>query len=89
MFLTRTPVDVLKEALKSNQLLSLYQGLGAKTLQSFISQFIYFYSYSYIKNIYLLKSKRRKMGTGANLLVAAAAGACTAVITQVAICIFF
>ncbi|KAI5076479.1 hypothetical protein GOP47_0009052 [Adiantum capillus-veneris] len=78
----RSPVDVFKEALKSRQLLSLYQGLGTKNLQSFVSQFIYFYSYSYIKNVYLKRSRRERMGTGANLIVAAAAGACTAIITQ-------
>ncbi|KAH7421626.1 hypothetical protein KP509_13G068000 [Ceratopteris richardii] len=77
-----SPLDVFKEALQSRQLLSLYQGLGTKNIQSFVSQFIYFYSYGYIKNLYLKRSKKEKMGTGANLIVAAAAGACTAIATQ-------
>lgn len=77
-----SPLDVFKEALQSRQLLSLYQGLGTKNIQSFVSQFIYFYSYSYIKNVYLRRSRKEKMGTGANLIVAAAAGACTAIMTQ-------
>eukprot|EP00250_Pteridium_aquilinum_P024454 c290_g1_i1 orf=234-1226(+) len=78
----RSPLDVFKEALQSGQLTSLYQGLGTKNLQSFVSQFIYFYSYSYIRTAYLKRSRKEKMGTGANLIVAAAAGACTAIITQ-------
>ncbi|MCO5611695.1 hypothetical protein L7F22_065953 [Adiantum nelumboides] len=78
----RSPLDVFKEAFQSRQLLSLYQGLGTKNLQSFVSQFIYFFSYGYIKNVYLRRTQKKKMGTGANLIVAAAAGACTAIITQ-------
>lgn len=78
----RSTLDVLWEAKAAGKLLSLYQGLGAKNLQSFVSQFIYFYSYSYIKNLYLSSSKKKRMGTGANIIVAAAAGACTVVITQ-------
>lgn len=74
--------DVLWEAVSNRQIHSLYQGLGTKNLQSFISQFIYFYSYSYFKRFYLKQSKNNYMGTQANLAVAAAAGACTAVITQ-------
>eukprot|EP00252_Welwitschia_mirabilis_P023892 TRINITY_DN6881_c0_g1_i2.p1 TRINITY_DN6881_c0_g1~~TRINITY_DN6881_c0_g1_i2.p1 ORF type:complete len:313 (+),score=41.22 TRINITY_DN6881_c0_g1_i2:417-1355(+) len=74
--------DVLQEALSKRQILSLYQGLSTKNLQSVISQFIYFYSYSYFKRFYLKRSKNKKMGTTANLVVAAAAGACTAVVTQ-------
>lgn len=78
----RSSLDVLREAISSRQLISLYQGLGTKNLQSFASQFVYFYSYSYIKNLYLRRSERKRMGTGANLIVAAAAGACTVVLTQ-------
>uniref|UniRef100_A0A0D6R604 Peroxisomal adenine nucleotide carrier 1 n=1 Tax=Araucaria cunninghamii TaxID=56994 RepID=A0A0D6R604_ARACU len=74
--------DVLWEAVSTGQIRSLYQGLGTKNLQSVISQFIYFYSYSYFKRFYLKQSKNKYMGTKANLVVAAAAGACTAVITQ-------
>nr|ABK27119.1 unknown [Picea sitchensis] len=74
--------DVLREAISTRQIGSLYQGLGTKNLQSFISQFIYFYSYSYFKRFYLKRSRNKYMGTKANLVVAAAAGACTAVITQ-------
>eukprot|EP00250_Pteridium_aquilinum_P012458 c20738_g1_i1 orf=216-1205(-) len=78
----RSTFDVLREAKSSGQLLALYQGIGTKNFQSFVSQFIYFYSYSFIKNLYLRHSDRKRMGTGANLIVAAAAGACTVVITQ-------
>ncbi|CAL1407321.1 unnamed protein product [Linum trigynum] len=74
--------DVLWEAISNGQFLSLYQGLGTKNLQSFISQFVYFYGYSYFKRWYLEKSGSKKIGTKANLLVAAAAGACTAIATQ-------
>ncbi|CAI0551446.1 unnamed protein product [Linum tenue] len=74
--------DVLWETISNGQFLSLYQGLGTKNLQSFISQFVYFYGYSYFKRLYLEKSGSKKIGTKANLLVAAAAGACTAIATQ-------
>lgn len=76
-------MDVLREAIKSGQIRSLYQGIGTKNLQSVVSQFIYFYSYSFFKQWYLARAKVLKMGTGTNLLVAAAAGACTVVLTQV------
>lgn len=72
--------DVFWEAISKRQFLSLYQGLGTKNLQSFISQFVYFYSYSYFKRLYLLKSGAKSVGTKANLVVAAAAGACTTII---------
>jgi hypothetical protein len=74
--------DVLFEALSSGKVVSLYQGLGTKNLQSFISQFIYFYGYSYFKRLYLEKTGYRSIGTKANLIIAAAAGACTAILTQ-------
>lgn len=74
--------DVLWEAISSGQVLSLYQGLGTKNLQSFISQFVYFYGYSYFKRLYLKSSGNKSIGTKANLIIAATAGACTAVITQ-------
>ncbi|XP_074573493.1 peroxisomal adenine nucleotide carrier 1-like [Curcuma longa] len=74
--------DVLWEAISKRQYMSLYQGLGTKNLQSFVSQFVYFYSYSYLKRFYLKKSGARSVGTTANLVVAAAAGVCTVVITQ-------
>ncbi|KAG8370138.1 hypothetical protein BUALT_Bualt14G0086200 [Buddleja alternifolia] len=74
--------DVLWEAISNNQVLSLYQGLGTKNLQSFISQFVYFYGYSFFKRLYLRESKSKSIGTTANLIIAAAAGACTAVVTQ-------
>ncbi|CAA6654153.1 unnamed protein product [Spirodela intermedia] len=74
--------DVLWEAVSSRQILSLYQGIGTKNLQSFISQFVYFYGYSYFKRLYLEKSGFKSIGTKANLVVAAAAGACTAIVTQ-------
>ncbi|KAL6497799.1 NAD(+) salvage pathway protein [Orobanche hederae] len=74
--------DVLWEAISKGQVLSLYQGLGTKNLQSFISQFIYFYGYSFFKRLYLRQSKSKSIGTAANLVIAAAAGACTAITTQ-------
>ncbi|KAK6130357.1 hypothetical protein DH2020_035914 [Rehmannia glutinosa] len=74
--------DVLWEAIAKRQVLSLYQGLGTKNLQSFISQFIYFYGYSFFKRLYLRQSGSKSIGTAANLLIAAAAGACTAITTR-------
>lgn len=74
--------DVLLEAISTGQVISLYQGLGTKNLQSFISQFVYFYSYSYLKRLYIVKRGTKSIGTSANLVIAAAAGACTAVVTQ-------
>ncbi|KAL9240798.1 hypothetical protein vseg_014976 [Gypsophila vaccaria] len=74
--------DVLWEAIRKGQILSLYQGLGTKNLQSVIQQFIYFYGYSFFKRLYLKKSNSKSMGTKANLIVAAAAGACTVLVTQ-------
>uniref|UniRef100_A0A6N2LXJ6 Yip1 domain-containing protein n=1 Tax=Salix viminalis TaxID=40686 RepID=A0A6N2LXJ6_SALVM len=69
--------DVLWEAISTRQVLSLYQGLGTKK-----SAFIYFYGYSYFKRLYLEKSGSKKIGTNANLIIAAAAGVCTSFITQ-------
>uniref|UniRef100_A0A7C9EUR3 Uncharacterized protein n=1 Tax=Opuntia streptacantha TaxID=393608 RepID=A0A7C9EUR3_OPUST len=74
--------DVLFEAIRNRQVLSLYQGLGTKNLQSVIQQFVYFYGYSFFKRLYLKKTGSKSMGTKANLIAAAAAGACTAVLTQ-------
>ncbi|KAL0928585.1 hypothetical protein M5K25_000483 [Dendrobium thyrsiflorum] len=74
--------DVLFEAISKGQILSLYQGLGTKNLQSVIAQFVYFYGYSYFKRLYLVKSGFKSIGTTVNLIIAAFAGACTAIITQ-------
>ncbi|KAH7574564.1 hypothetical protein ACOSP7_008702 [Xanthoceras sorbifolium] len=74
--------DVFWEAISTGQVVSLYQGLGTKNLQSFISQFVYFYGYSYFKRLYTEKSGKKSIGTTANLVIAAAAGACTAIVTQ-------
>ncbi|XAR52587.1 hypothetical protein NMG60_11020733 [Bertholletia excelsa] len=74
--------DVFLEAITTGRILSLYQGLGTKNLQSFASQFVYFYGYSYFKRLYLEKSGSKSIGTKANLALAAAAGACTAILTQ-------
>ncbi|XP_061376502.1 peroxisomal adenine nucleotide carrier 1-like [Gastrolobium bilobum] len=74
--------DVLWEAISNRQVLSLYQGLGTKNVQSFISSFIYFYGYSYFKKLYLKKTGNNTVGTAANLIAATAAGVCTIVITQ-------
>ncbi|KAI3798580.1 hypothetical protein L1987_33857 [Smallanthus sonchifolius] len=74
--------DVLWEAVSTGQIVSLYQGLGTKNLQSFIAQFVYFYGYSYFKRLYQVKYGTKSIGTKANLILAASAGACTAIITQ-------
>ncbi|KAA8545101.1 hypothetical protein F0562_019885 [Nyssa sinensis] len=74
--------DVLLEAISTGRVLSLYQGLGTKNLQSFISQFVYFYGYSYFKRLYMERNGSKSIGTKANLILAAAAGACTAIVTQ-------
>lgn len=74
--------DVLWEAIRNGQVISLYQGLGTKNLQSVIQQFVYFYGYSFFKRLYLKKTNSKSMGTSANLVVAAAAGACTVFLTQ-------
>ncbi|KAL3505883.1 hypothetical protein ACH5RR_031265 [Cinchona calisaya] len=76
----RNVSDVLWEAISTRQVLSLYQGLGTKNVQSFISQFLYFYGYSFLKRLYLEKSGSKSIGTKANLMIAAAAGACTVVV---------
>jgi len=81
--------DVFWEAISSGNVLSLYQGLGTKNLQSFISSFIYFYSYSYFKRLHSQRIGSKSIGTKANLLIAAAAGACTSVLTQVRFFIIF
>ncbi|KAD6794761.1 hypothetical protein E3N88_05657 [Mikania micrantha] len=74
--------DVLWEAISKRQVLSLFQGLGTKNLQSFISSFIYFYGYSFFRKMYIERSGYRSIGTKANLFIAAVAGACTVAITQ-------
>ncbi|KAI5658890.1 hypothetical protein M9H77_27683 [Catharanthus roseus] len=74
--------DVLVEAISTGRVFSLYQGLGTKNLQSFISQFVYFYGYSYLKRLYLQRTGYRSIGTKANLILAAAAGAINAIVTQ-------
>ncbi|KAK3138866.1 hypothetical protein QOZ80_5AG0374450 [Eleusine coracana subsp. coracana] len=74
--------DVFWEAVRKRQFLSLYQGLQTKNVHSFISSFIYFYGYNYYKRLYLEKSGAKSIGTTANLLVAAAAGASTVIVTQ-------
>ncbi|TQD78368.1 hypothetical protein C1H46_036061 [Malus baccata] len=74
--------DVFWEAISTRQFLSLYQGLETKNLQSFIAQFVYFYGYSYFKRLYVETSGVKSIGTRANLVLAAAAGACTAILTQ-------
>ncbi|XP_022138767.1 peroxisomal adenine nucleotide carrier 1-like [Momordica charantia] len=78
----RNITDVLWEAISTGHVGSLYQGLGTKNFQSFISSFIYFYGYSFLKRIYLKRSGNQKIGAKANLIVAAAAGACTVIATQ-------
>jgi hypothetical protein len=74
--------DVLWEAISKRQVLSLYQGLGTKNVQSFISSFIYFYGYSYFKKLYLKSTGNKNIGTTANLIAATMSGVCTILITQ-------
>ncbi|KAG9136137.1 hypothetical protein Leryth_003756 [Lithospermum erythrorhizon] len=74
--------DVLFEAISSGEIVWLYQGLGTKNVQSFISSFIYFYEYSFFKKLYLKKTGGKSIGTRANLVVATAAGVCTIIVTQ-------
>jgi hypothetical protein len=76
----RNLLDVLQEAISTRQVLSVYQ--GTKNLQSFIAQFVYFYGYSYFKRLYLERSGAKRIRTKANLVLAATAGACTALVTQ-------
>lgn len=78
----RNTLDVLLEAISSRQVLSLYQGLGTKNVQSFVSSFIYFYGYDFFKKLYLKRSGFKSIGTRANLIIAVAAGAFTVIITQ-------
>lgn len=78
----RNLLDVLREAVASRKILSLYQGIHTKNFQSVLAGFVYFYGYSYFKRLYLSYSGAKRMGMGANLLVAAAAGVCTATLSQ-------
>lgn len=78
----RNIADVLWEAISTRQVLSLYQGLGTKNFQAFISQFIYFYGYSFLKRLYLRQTANKSIGTKANLIIAAAAAAGTVIVTQ-------
>jgi len=80
---SRNLLDVLREAASCGKLLSLYQGLATKNGHAVLAGFVYFYSYSYIRSKYLMHAQAEKLGTLANLVVAAAAGACTACATQV------
>ncbi|KAI7736040.1 hypothetical protein M8C21_011075, partial [Ambrosia artemisiifolia] len=66
----RNLTDVLWEAISKRQVLSLFQGLGTKNLQSFF------------RKMYIERSGYRSIGTKANLLIAAVSGACTVAITQ-------
>ncbi|MFS7935710.1 putative mitochondrial carrier domain superfamily [Helianthus anomalus] len=61
--------DVLWEAVSTGQIVSLYQGLGTKNLQSFIAQFVYFHGYSYFKRLYQVKYSTKSIGTKANFLL--------------------
>ncbi|KAF3568460.1 hypothetical protein DY000_02011226 [Brassica cretica] len=81
-FLNRRISDVFWEAISSGNVLSLYQGLGTKNVQSFVSSFIYFYSYSYFKRLHSERIGSKSIGTTANLLIAAASAAFTNILTQ-------
>lgn len=84
-FLNRRISDVFWEAISSGNVLSLYQGLGTKNVQSFVSSFIYFYSYSYFKRLHSERIGSKSIGTTANLLIAAASAAFTNILTQVTV----
>ncbi|GBG73966.1 hypothetical protein CBR_g17678 [Chara braunii] len=74
--------DVFRQFLERRDLACFYRGLWTKNVQSVISQFLYFYSYNYFKRAYLRRNKEPTLGPGANLVVAAAAGVCTVIVTQ-------
>ncbi|CAI5507827.1 unnamed protein product [Closterium sp. Naga37s-1] len=74
--------DVLREAVASGDISSLYAGLATKNMQSVLTGFVYFYAYSFFKTRYLASAHQKNLGLLANLAVAASAGACTAVVTQ-------
>ncbi|XP_045787402.1 peroxisomal adenine nucleotide carrier 1-like isoform X1 [Trifolium pratense] len=74
--------DVLWEAISKHRVLSLYQGLGTKSLYSLIMPFIYFYAYSYFKKLHLKKNGNKNIGATANLIAATMSGVCTVLITQ-------
>ncbi|CAN1280406.1 Peroxisomal adenine nucleotide carrier 1 [Linum perenne] len=78
----RNVADVFWEAVRTRQLLSLYQGLGTKNVQSFVSSFLYFYGYTFFKKLYLDKTGKTSMGAKVNLLIAAAAGAYAVTLTM-------
>ncbi|CAN0856632.1 Peroxisomal adenine nucleotide carrier 1 [Linum grandiflorum] len=78
----RSVADVFWEAVRTKQLLSLYQGLGTKNVQSFVSSFLYFYGYTFFKRLYLEKTGKTSMGPKVNLLIAAAAGAYAVTLTM-------
>lgn len=61
----------------------LFQGLGTKNFQSVLAGFVYFYSYQYLKDWYIKRSGVKRIGMGANLLIAAAAGAINSIVIQV------
>ena len=73
----------MREALLSGNVLSLYQGLGTKNVQSILSGFVYFYGYSFIRSKYLQHAHSSSLSLFSNIVVAAAAGACTVILTQV------
>ncbi|GAQ78886.1 peroxisomal adenine nucleotide carrier [Klebsormidium nitens] len=75
-------LDVFHQALRNKQLGSLYQGLGTKNFQSVLAGFVYFYSYQYLKDWYIKRTGIKRMGMGANLLIAAAAGAINSIVIQ-------
>ncbi|GJP56286.1 hypothetical protein CLOM_g15354 [Closterium sp. NIES-68] len=75
-------LDVLREAVASGDVSSLYAGLATKNMHSVLTGFVYFYTYSFFKSRYLASAQQKNLGLLANLAVAASAGACTAVVTQ-------
>ncbi|CAI0559867.1 unnamed protein product [Linum tenue] len=78
----RNVADVFWEAVRTRKVLSLYQGLGTKNWQAFISSFLYFYGYTLFKRLYLEKTGKIAMGPKANLVIAAAAGAYAVALTM-------
>ena len=60
---------------------ALFAGVGAKGAHSWISSFIYFLAFSSLKRSWESRTKK-KIGMGANLIVAALAGCCNVILTE-------
>eukprot|EP00899_Mesostigma_viride_P023189 jgi/Mesvir1/4054/Mv22182-RA.1 len=74
--------DVLIKILQHEGIFGLFPGLGPKCVHSVFSQFVYFYSYSYLTRRYARSRGIAKITTTANLVLGALAGCVTVLITQ-------